>query len=169
MSPYKVLPMSDYTSSCPYRGSETPVQGRSNPRTGENADPRRGQRRSPQEEPPPRPPRRKNTRTEAFASRARARSWNNWFRKKPGLVLFPSPFLLRGSRGKFSFPLPFSLTLQTATRRLLTTHPYSSDSPFVFWVFVLAPRSPDREENFLYCHRVKTKQKKTLWHQARRS
>ena len=34
--------------SCPYRGSETPVQGRSNPRTGENADPSRGQRRSQQ-------------------------------------------------------------------------------------------------------------------------
>ena len=96
-------------------------------------------RRSP---PPPRPPRKKNTRTEACASRARARSWNNWFRKKPGLVLFPSPFLLRGSRGKFSFPLPFSLTLQTATRRLLTTHPYSSDFPFVFLLFVSARDHP---------------------------
>jgi len=55
------------------------------------------------------------------------------------LVLFPSPFLLRGSRGKFSFPLPFSLTLQTATRRLLTTHPYSSDFPFVFSVVCVSP------------------------------
>ena len=87
----------------------------------------------------------------------------------PFSFLFPSPFLLRGSRGKFSFPLPFSLTLQTATRRLLTTHPYSSDFPFVFLLFVLAPPSLDREENCLYCHRVKTKQKKTLRHQARRS
>ena len=26
---------------CPYRGSQTPVQGRTNPRTGENADPSR--------------------------------------------------------------------------------------------------------------------------------
>ena len=33
---------------CPYRGSQTPVQGRSTPRTGEVADPGRGQRRSPQ-------------------------------------------------------------------------------------------------------------------------
>ena len=40
--------------------------------------------------------RRLDARTEAFAPRARARSWNNWFRKKPGLVLFPSPFLYRG-------------------------------------------------------------------------
>ena len=140
--------------SCPYRGSDPPVQGRSKPRTGENADPRR-------EEPPPRPPRKKNTRTEAFASRARARSWNNWFRKKPGLACsFPFPFSLKGSRGKFSFPLPFSLTLQTATRRLLTTHPYSSDFPFVFLLFVLVPPSLDREENCLYCHQVKTKQEK---------
>ena len=131
--------------SCPYRGSDPPVQGRSKPRTGENADPRR-------EEPPPRPPRKKNTRTEAFASRARARSWNNWFRKKPGLVLFPSPFLflLRGSRGKFSFPLPFSLTLQTAPRRLLTTHPYSSDFPFVVLLFVLARDHPTAR-NFAIC------------------
>ena len=50
-----------------------------------------------------------------------------------------SPFLLRGSRGKFSFSLPFSLTLQTATRRLLTTHPYSSDFPFVFSVVCVSP------------------------------
>jgi hypothetical protein len=28
--------------------------------------------------------------------------------------------------------------LQTATRRLLTTHPYSLDFPFVFLLFVLA-------------------------------
>ena len=111
--------------SCPYRGSETPVQGRSNPRTGENADPRR-------EEPPPRPPRKKNTRTEAFASRARARSWKNRFRKKPRLVLFPCPFLLRGSRGTFSFPLPFSFAFQTATRRLLITFGPLPIVPFLF-------------------------------------
>jgi hypothetical protein len=38
------------------------------------------------------------------------------------------------------------LTLQTATRRLLTTHPYSSDFPFVFSVVCVSPRSPDREK-----------------------
>ena len=140
-------------------GSTTPTAQSPSLRAGSSC------RRSP---PPPRPPRKKNTRTEAFASRARARSWNNWFRKKPGLVLFPSTFLLRGSRGKFSFPLPFSLTLQTATRRLLTTHPYSSDFPFVVW-FALVPRRP-RHGKFLYLPRWSTgKQKKTLWHQARRS
>ena len=103
---------------------------------------------------------------------------------------FPLPFSLKGSRGKFSFPLPFSLTLQTATRRLLTTHPYSSDFPFVFSVVCVSPRFgsrsarrvrfpmgreppqgaviPDRGKSNI-CHQVKTKQKKTLWHQARRS
>ena len=111
--------------SCPYRGSETPVQGRTPIPAGVNADPSRP-------------------------------------------FLFPSPFLLRGSRGKFSFPLPLSLTLQTATRRLLTTHPYSLDFPFVFSVVCVSPRSPDRGKSNI-CHQVKTKQKKTLWHHARRS
>jgi len=60
------------------------------------------------------------------------------------------------------------LTLQTATRRLLTTHPYSSDFPFVFSVVCVSPRSPDRGKSNI-CHQVKTKQKKTFRHQARRS
>ena len=128
--------------SCPYRGSEPPVQGRSKPRTGENADPRR-------EEPPPRPPRKKNTRTEAFASRARARSLEQLVSQETRSCSFPFPFSLK-SRGKFSFPLPFSLTLQTAPRRLLTTHPYSSDFPFVVLLFVLARDHPTAR-NFAIC------------------
>ena len=108
--------------SCRSGGSTTP-RARSPSRSAESSC-----RRSPQ---PPRPPRKKNTRTEAFASRARARSWNR-FRKKPGLVLFPCPFLLRGSRGTFSFPFPFSFAFQTATRRLLITFGPLPIVPFLF-------------------------------------
>jgi hypothetical protein len=43
--------------------------------------------------------------------------------------------------------------------RLLTTHPYSSDFPFVFLLFVLAPRRP-RHGKFLYLPRWSTGKQK---------
>ena len=91
------------------------------------------------------------------------------------------PSIIVGKTGGASDPLPFSLTLQTATRRLLTTHPYSSDFPFVFSVVCVSPRFgsrsarrvrfpmgreppqgaviPDREKFAIYSHRVKTPKK----------
>ena len=51
--------------------------------------------------------------------------------KNPVCVLFPCPFLYRGSRGTFSFPLPFSSMRLLTTRSLLTTLVSFSFSPFV--------------------------------------
>ena len=50
--------------------------------------------------------------------------------KNPVCVLFPCPFLYRGSRGTFSFPLPFSSTQLLITHSLLTTIPSLPFSPF---------------------------------------
>ena len=63
--------------------------------------------------------------------RARGLRIRTSFARNPGLFFSLCPFLYRGSRGTFSFPLPFSSMRLLTTRSLLTTCVSLSFSPFV--------------------------------------
>ena len=89
--------------SCPYRGSETPVQGRSNPRTGENADPRRGQRRSPQGRSAPSPASEKEHAHGSFRLTCARAVLEQLVSQETRSCSFPFPFSLKGVKGEVLF------------------------------------------------------------------
>ena len=87
----------------PYRGSETPVQGRSNPRTGENADPRRGQRRSPQGRSAPSPASEKEHAHGSFRLTCARAVLEQLVSQETRSCSFPFPFSLKGVKGEVLF------------------------------------------------------------------